>query len=258
MNELWETVQLSWYVVLRNWTVFKKNLLANASPTVADPLFALGTIGLGLSPFLSHINGLTYSQYLAPGIAGTAILFTSFFECSYGFFFRMVSVQLFKAMLTTPIGVNEIVLSQYMWVAARTAVIATGVGFIVDLFGLLPNRFSIVLFPFIAVLLSIPCSAMGLLAACYVRNSFQFQAVYSFLIAPIYLISGIFYPVDNIAVISSVVHLSPFYHGVKLLQMVAWNQFALPEMLYHVAVILLFSVVLTIWSRKLIRKKLVT
>jgi lipooligosaccharide transport system permease protein len=256
MSEFFEALRLSWCIVARNWIIFRKNFVANASPTVADPLFALGTLGLGLSPFLGQVDGLNYSQYLAPGIAGTAVLFTGFFECTYGFFFRMSYALLFKAMLATPVGVTEIVMSQYIWVAIRCAAIATGAGLIVDLCGLFPNPWAVLFFPMIAALVSIPCAGIGLLAACYVRNMLQFQAVYSFLIAPIYFLSGMFFPLEKVPIIAGIAQVSPFYHGVKLFQMVAWNRIIGTQVTYHVAVLALFSAILILWSHNRIRAKL--
>src|SRR4029077_8910418 len=104
MNSFLISFRLAWQVVLRNWVVYRKDLLANISPTLADTALMMTALGLGLSPFIGKIEGLTYAQYLAPGMVATTALFTAFFECSYGFYVRMTFESVFKAMLTTPIG----------------------------------------------------------------------------------------------------------------------------------------------------------
>jgi lipooligosaccharide transport system permease protein len=258
MNELLQTFRLSWYVVIRNWIVYRKDFLANISPTLTDPALTLGVLGLGLSPFLSHIGGLTYAQYLAPGMAAMTVMFTAFFESSYGFYIRMTMEYVFKAMLTTPIGVNEVVWGEYIWVAIRAAGMATGVGVVVAVFGLLPNLWALLWFPLIAALMSVPCTSMGLLSCTYIRNISQLQTVYSFLIAPLHFISGIYFPVNYQSALGLIVQLSPVYHGVMLLQMTAWNRFNLTQVLYHVAVLMLFSVITLLWSRNRVWKKLVS
>jgi lipooligosaccharide transport system permease protein len=103
MNSLLISFRLAWQVVLRNWVVYRKDLLANISPTLADPALMMTALGLGLSPFIGKIEGLTYAQYLAPGMVATTALFTAF-ECSYGFYVRMTFESVFKAMLTRPSG----------------------------------------------------------------------------------------------------------------------------------------------------------
>jgi lipooligosaccharide transport system permease protein len=257
MNDLTLSTRLAWQVVVRNWVVYRKDFLANISPTLADPALILTSLGLGLSPFIGHIGGRSYAQFLAPGMAASTALFTAFFECSYGFFVRMTFEAVFKAMLTTRIGVREIVLGEFIWVFVRAAGMAFGVGLVLLACGLLPNPLAILWFPLIAGLLGLPCGAIGLLSAARVRNINQFQTVYSFLIAPIYFLSGAFFPISKGTVFYVIVQLSPFYHGVRLMQASAWGESSLFEISFHLAALLLFCLVLGALSFREIRRKLI-
>ena len=107
-----ESLFLSFHITRRNWTVYKKDLIANISPTVADPALVMVSLGLGLGAFITNVEGMSYMQYLAPGLTVATALFTSFFESSYGFYVRMTYENVFKAMLTTPIGVKEVVIGE--------------------------------------------------------------------------------------------------------------------------------------------------
>ncbi len=256
MSNLSASLCLAWQVVVRNWVVYRKDFLANISPTLADPALILTSLGLGLSPFIARIGDHTYAQFLAPGMVATTALFTAFFECSYGFYVRMTFESVFKAMLTTPVGVREIVLGEFLWVFIRAAMMAAGVGLVLAVTGLVPNLWAIFLFPLIGGVLAVPCGAIGLLAAAHVRNINQFQTVYSFLIAPIYFLSGVFFPLTDRPILGSVVQFSPFYHGVRLLQMSSWGQGSAAEAILHVGILLLFTVVLGGWAFREIRRKL--
>src|SRR4029434_4557235 len=123
------------HVVVRNWIVYRKDFLANISPTLADPALMMAALGMGLSPFIGQIDGHSYAQFLAPGMVATTALFTAFFECSYGFYVRMTFESVFKAMLTTPIGVREVVIGEFLWVFIRAALMATGVGLALAVMG---------------------------------------------------------------------------------------------------------------------------
>src|SRR6187549_976415 len=147
MNSVIQTFQLAWHVVVRNWMVYRKDFLANISPTLADPALMLTALGMGLSPFIGQINGLSYAQYLAPGMVATTALFTAFFECSYGFYVRMTFESVYKAMLTTPIGVREVVLGEFLWVFIRAALMALGVSLVLLVFGLLTNPWAVLVCP---------------------------------------------------------------------------------------------------------------
>ena len=191
------------------------------------------------------------------GNCGTA-LFTAFFDSSYGFYVRMSFESIFKAMLTTPVGVLEIVLGEFLWAFLRAALMAAVVGLVLAVMELLVNPWAILIFPLIGGLLAVPCSAIGLLAAAQVRNINQFQTVYSFLIAPIYFLSGVFFPLDDRPVLAVVVQVSPFYHGVRLLQMSAWGRGELETILLHAGALLAFALVLGVWAYRQIRRKLTT
>jgi lipooligosaccharide transport system permease protein len=256
MNEIVLSLRLAWNVVVRNWVVYRKDFLANISPTLADPALMLTALGVGLSPFIGRIDGLSYAQYLAPGMIATTALFTAFFESSYGFYVRMTFENVFKAMLTTPIGVREILIGEFLWGFIRAGLMGGTVGLVLAVLGLLPNLWAIFLFPFIAGLLAVPCGAIGLLAAAQVRNINQFQTVYSFFIAPIYFLSGVFFPLGDRPILGAIVQISPFYHGVRLLQMSAWGRWDWAGVAYHVAVLLIFTASLGWWADRKIRRKL--
>lgn len=252
-----ETLALSWHIVRRNWIVYQKDLLANISPTVADPAFILVSLGIGLGPFVQDIDGMSYVKFLAPGLVATTALFTSFFECSYGFYVRLTFESVFKAMLTTPIGPREVLIGEFIWVFLKGAVMALGVGIVLAVFGLVAPL-ALPLFALIGGLLAVPCGAMGLLASAYVRNINQFQTVYSFLIAPMYFLSGVFFPFAHAhPAFQTLVQISPFFHGVRLMQLVAWGR-ATPEAVFtHVGALVFFTLALGFWAMRKVRGKLV-
>jgi lipooligosaccharide transport system permease protein len=251
------TFRLAWHVTVRNWVVYRKDFIANISPTLADPALVLASLGAGLSPFIGRIGGHSYAQFLAPGMVATTALFTAFFECSYGFYIRMTFESVFKAMLTTSIGVLDIVIGEFVWLAIRAALMATGVALVLLVIGLVPNPLGALLFPVIGALLALPCGAIGLLSSAWVRNINQFQSVYSFLIAPIYYLSGVFFPLGNNSWLGVVVQFSPFYHGVRLLQMCSWGEWYWPEAILHVTVLIAFTLVLGWLALGQVKRKLI-
>lgn len=239
--------------------VYRKDLIANISPTVADPAFIMLSLGLGLGSYLTNVEGMSYMRYLAPGLTVATSLFTSFFESSYGFFVRMTYENVFKAMLTTPIGVKEVVLGEMLWVGLKGAVMSVCVAIVLALFGLMNNPFLIPLVALVGFFVALPCGAMGLLATAMVNNINQFQTVYSFIIAPLYFLSGIFFPISQMAKpVRIVAEFFPLIHGVRVAQSLFWNEGILEALSYSGSILVLQSAVfcgLAYWK---IKKKLVT
>ncbi|MEZ4814053.1 MAG: ABC transporter permease [Bdellovibrionota bacterium] len=250
-----ESLLLSLQVVRRNWTVYKKDLIANTSPSVADPLFLLISLGLGLGGYIQRIDGLSYTEFLGPGLIATTALFTSFFESSYGFYIRLTFENVFKAMLTTPIGIKEIFIGEMIWLFIKGTVMGLGVSLVLLCFKILLSPISLLWIPLLGGLIALPCGAIGLIASGYVRNINQFQIVYSFLIAPIYFLSGVFFPISN-PIVAKIILISPFYHGVRLIQMSAWGRVNLQDFLFHMSALILFTLILSVWSYKRVVAKL--
>lgn len=253
------SLYLSWLVSHRNWTVYKKDFVSNTSPTLADPALIMVSLGLGLGGFVAEIEGRTYMEFLAPGLAVATALFTSFFESSYGFYVRMTYENVFKAMLTTPIGVSEVVLGELLWVGLKGALMAFGVSLVLSLFGLMTNLWLLPLTGLVGFLVAIPCGALGLLATGLVQNINQFQSVYSFLIAPMFYLSGIFFPFEQVhAGIKWFAQILPLIHGVSLSQAIFWNQNVFSSLLQSGGVLLLQSLLLGYAAYRVIRKRLIT
>lgn len=246
------------HITLRNWTVYKKDLVANISPTVADPALILVSLGLGLGAFLTNIEGMSYMKFLAPGLTVATALFTSFFESSYGFYVRMSYENVFKAMLTTPIGVREVVLGELMWVGLKGAVMSVGVAIVLAAFGMMTNPWLIPALSIVGFLVALPCGAMGLLATAKVHNINQFQTVYSFIIAPLYFLSGIFFPIEQMAApVRIVAEFFPLIHGVRLAQALFWERNIADAFQYSGTILIIQSLVLCTLAYYKIRKKLV-
>ncbi len=254
-----ESIELCLHITRRNWLVYKKDFIANISPTIADPALVMVSLGLGLGPFVTDIEGMSYLQYLAPGLTVATALFTSFFESSYGFYVRMTFENVYKAMLTTPIGVTDVVTGELLWVGIKGAIMSLGVGVVLALFGYMATPWSLPLLAVVGFLVAVACGALGLLATSVVRNMNQFQTVYSFLIAPLYFLSGIFFPIANMhAIVRGLAEFFPLIHGVRLAQAIFWDRGVLEAFALSGSVLMLQCLVLSAFALMRIRKKLIT
>lgn len=254
-----ESFKLCWNITLRNWTVYKKDLIANISPTVADPALIMVSLGFGLGGYLTNVEGMSYMQFLAPGLTVATALFTSFFESSYGFYVRLNFENVYKAMLTTPIGPKEVFYGELIWVGLKGAAMAVGVTIVLALFGFMTNPWLIPMLATVGVLVAIPCSAMGLLATAMVRNINQFQTVYSFIIAPLYFLSGIFFPIEQMATpVRIAAEFFPLIHGVRLAQSLFWDKGIAEAFLFHGSLLVVQSLALCTWAYFKIEKKLIS
>lgn len=251
--------RMPWRITQRNWVVYKQDFIANTSPTLADPAFIMLALGLGLGGYLTDVEGMSYMQFLAPGLTVATALFTSFFESSYTFYVRMTYENVFKAMLTTPMGVRDIVLGELLWVGLKGLWMALGVGLVLALLGLMKEPLYVPLVGVIGFLVAVPCGAIGLISSALVRNINQFQTVYSFIIAPLFYLSGIFFPLEQVAKpLLKAAEFFPVLHGVRMAQSVFWNENLAVVWGYSAPLLLLQTVILSLLSYLLIRRRLIS
>jgi lipooligosaccharide transport system permease protein len=244
-----ETLTLCLHITRRNWMVYKKDFIANIAPTMCEPFFILMSIGVGLGAFVAEVHGRSYSSFIAPGLAVSTALFTAFFETSYGFYVRFTFENIFKAMLTTPIGTREVIVGEFVWVALKGAAMFSILSGLLALAGLMSNPYLWILTPFVGALVAMPCGSLGLLATSFVRNINQFQTIYAFFISPLFYFSGIFFPIDQMPpVLQWVAKFLPLYHGVRLAQCLFWNEVSFQTFAVHGLVLILFSAVFCVWA----------
>lgn len=257
-NRALDFLSLCTHITRRNWTVYRKDFFANISPSIADPALILVSLGLGLGSYLSNVDGMPYLQFLAPGLTVATTLFTSFFETSYGFYVRMTFENVFKAMLTTPMGAAEVVIGEYIWVGLKGVVMALCVTVVLSLFGMMRDPWLMPLIASVGFLVGVACGAIGLIACGLVRNINQFQTVYSFLIAPLYFLSGIFFPIQEMAwPLRALAEVFPLIHGVRIAQAIFWSRDVLSTLAVHGAILVVQCLVFGLVGYRMIRKKLI-
>jgi lipooligosaccharide transport system permease protein len=251
-----EFLNLSCKIAIRNWLVYKKDFFANISPSLIDPALFMIAFGFGVGHYISEVGGVQYIEYIAPGLVMSSALFTSFFESSYNFYVRLTYEGVFKALLTTPVGVAEIICGEFIWLALKGALMSLGVAIVLLLFGALEPSF-LLWTPILGIVVAIPCGAIGLMATALVKNINQFQAIYAVLISPMFFFSGLFFPIKNLPeFVQPIVYLSPFTHGVVLAQKISWSQVTANDFLFHGLALILFAILFVFLSVRLIYPKL--
>lgn len=251
-----EFFSLSWRVARRHWAIYRKDFFANILPTLVDPALFIVVFGYWLGAYITELHGMTYLTYMAPGIAATTALFTAYFESSYGFYVRLVYENIFKALMTTPIGPHEILAGEFLWVGMKGAIMAGLVGLVLLAFGVVKPDF-LWLMPLMGILVGLSCGAMGLVATGYVRNMNQFQTVYALLISPMFFMSGVFFPIDQMPkALQYACYLSPLYHGVRLSQSALWAKDVALDWAIHGSALIGLTAVLMVWAWKKIYPKL--
>ncbi len=67
----------------RNATVYGKLYRSSLALNFFEPMLYLIALGYGLGGFINEINGLSYIEFIAPGIIMSSDMYAASYECTY-------------------------------------------------------------------------------------------------------------------------------------------------------------------------------
>jgi lipooligosaccharide transport system permease protein len=250
----------------RNATIFRKHWTTIMLPNLFEPLLYLAALGLGLGAFIraGGIHGMTYAQYIAPGLLGSNAMFAASFESTFNTFIRLKIGRVYDAIVATPVNAEDIVAGEYLWAGTRAALYGTGflgvitaLGFAFSPQALLVSSFWALLIPPVLFLVGIMFSVMGTLFTSLISSIDLYSYYFTLVVTPLFLFSGIFFPVEDFpAPVPEVAWLTPLYHAVNVCRALASGPSL--SVLVDVAWILVFTGALALFPVRFMRKRLIS
>jgi lipooligosaccharide transport system permease protein len=223
-------------------------------------------MGVGLGTYVDRsgtasaaLGGLSYLQFLAPGLLAATTMQTAAFEATFPIMGGLTWQKTFHAMYATPISPRDIVVGNLVWIAIRltsTAAIFTAV---MTVFGAAASPLILLGIP-AAVLTGMAFAAPIAAFSATQRTPEKFNAVFRFGITPLFLFSGTFFPISNLpAAIQPIAWLSPLWHGVELSRGLALGTIGADPVraVLHVAVLTAILVVGSVLAFRTVEASLV-
>lgn len=200
----------------RNFTVYTKLYKSSIAVNFIEPVLYLAALGLGLGAFVQQINGVPYIKFIAPGIIASSAMFAVIYECTYGTYVRMTYQKTFDAILATPVNLDDLIAGELMWGATKSLLYGTTIILVISLFGLVDSPLILLVVPllFVAGLIFAEISVMF---TAVIPGIDSYNYFYTLLMTPMFLFSGIFFPLDNLPpVVAKIAFFTPLYHLVNI------------------------------------------
>jgi len=243
-------------VWLRNARVWRKHVMSSLIGNLGQPLLFLLAMGYGLGRDIEVIEGLTYLQFIAPGLVASAVMYSAAFETTYGSYTRLSIQKTYEAILSTPLDVNDLVLGEVFWAASRGLLAGIIMLVTLPLFGVWPSVWTLALLP-VLFMSGIFFAAFGLIMTALATNYDFFNYFTALIITPLFLFSGIFFSLQTMAPQAKVFfELLPLTPIVNLSRMFCYGKTQGPW-LYQLGGSLLLTV-FTVWlATVLLRRRLI-
>jgi lipooligosaccharide transport system permease protein len=207
-----------WTVWRRNFEVFTKTIFVNFLPALLEPILYLAAFGVGLGALITgSVQGGSYIQFIGPGLIAIAVMYGSFYECTYGSFVRMYFQKTFDAIIATPVSVEEVIAGELLWGATRATINGTIVLAVVAAFGLVSSPLFL-LVPVLAFFGGLLFASLGMCFTALAPTIDFFNFPTFLFITPMFLLSGTFFPLSLLPGVLQTVALAvfPLTHVVDL------------------------------------------
>ncbi len=204
----------------RNRDVFFRLWHSEAPGSIAEPIFILLAMGLGLGAYVGLVDGQSYVEYIAPGIIASYAMFSANFECTYGSYIRMEYQKTYDAILATPLSVEDVIAGEIFWGATRSLMTGTLILAIAAIFQLIPSPWAL-LIPLLAFLEGIMFSSIAMLFTSFAPSIYSFNYYFTLFVTPMFFFSGVFFPLssfpDIVQTLSWIAPLTPMVHLTRAL-----------------------------------------
>ncbi len=243
------------HVVHRNYQVWRKLLGSALVGHLADPLIWLVGLGVGLGSLLPSVNGLSYMAFLGSGMLCYSVMNSATFEGLWSAFTRLKMQRTWEAILQAPMTVNDVVIGEWVWAALKGLLSGIAILLVMTLLGLVESIAALWVLP-IVLLVGLSFAGLALIVTALAKTYDFFTYYFSLLIMPMTLISGVFFPSEQLPkVVQFLAQLFPLAHATALARGLVVGA-PLENVPLHLAVLLIYAAGTVIIAMKLVQKRL--
>lgn len=206
------------YVWRRNSLVWRKLAIPSMLGNLADPLIYMLGLGYGLGAMLSDVSGMSYIAFLATGIVCSSTMNSATFEAMYSSFGRMHVQRTWDAIMNAPVTLDDVVLGEAMWAASKSLLSGVAVLLVAWALGVVASPLALWTIP-ILFLTGLAFASLGLIMTAISPSYDFFMYYFTLVITPMMLVSGVFFPVEQLpAPLQAVTSYLPLTHAVELVR----------------------------------------
>jgi lipooligosaccharide transport system permease protein len=247
-------------VVEREARVFSRLWRGTVFSTVVSPVLFLAAMGLGLGGLVdAHtgtVDGLTYLQYVAPGLMVASAMQIAANEAMWPVLGAVKWVKNFHATVATAITPGELAVGYVLWIVIRSLAASAVFLLVAALLGAVPSAWGVLAIPaaaLCAAAFSAPLSAYSI----RLDSDISFPVIMRVGVLPLFLFSGTFFPISQLpAWLRPLAVVSPLWNAVELARAATTGTFHLGADILHVAVLLVCVAAGLLWGRRTFTRRL--
>ena len=209
------------------------------------PVLYLLAFGFGLGELVDRTTdlpeGISYLEFVAPGLLAATAMQIASFEASWPVLSAIKWSRQYHAMLATPLRIGDVLLGHQAFIAFRMLMTAVVYLAAIAAFGAVNSPLGILAVP-VTVLVGIAFAAPIAAWGAYTETDASFVAIFRFLIVPMFLFSGTFFPIERLpGILEVVAYATPLWHGVDLCRQLTLGDVDPASATLHLGYLLAFT-----------------
>ncbi len=200
---------------------FRRTWRGTVVSSFINPLLYLLSLGIGLGKLVDAnlpggVDGITFVAFVASGLLAAATMQSGAGEGMYPVLVPFKWSFTYEGQLATPLSIASIVNGHFIWIAVRLTMVAAAFTIVSVILGALPADTAwLGIFP--AVLSGVAFSTVITAAVVKAFVPQALAGIQRFVVIPMFLFSGAFFPVDQLpGWVQPVTRVIPMWHGVEL------------------------------------------
>lgn len=207
-------IYILWLRELKRYSRSRAMVVAS----LGQPLLYLLVLGFGLGPVFQKAGNGSYLQFVAPGVIGMSVLFTSVFsgigllwDRQFGFL---------KETLVAPVPRFTVMIGKTLGGATVATIQGLLVLIICLIAGFRPvNWLMLPVAVLFMILTAIVFAGLGMAIGSQLQDMQGFQLIMNFIVMPIYFLSGALFPLNDLpGVLTFLTRIDPLSYGIDSLR----------------------------------------
>jgi lipooligosaccharide transport system permease protein len=237
--------------------MYRRTWTWNILPNFFEPVFYLAAVGLGVGAYIQKMGGMSYLEFLAPGLVCVAAMNGASYEVTYNVFVRMTYEKAYDAILTTPVEPDDVLAGEILWALTRSSIYGGCFFLILAICGLAPLPTSLLaLVPML--LTGLLFASIGIAFALSIETIDFFSFYFTLFLTPLFLFSDVFFPLKErlTPFWQWVAEVLPLLHPVRLSRAAFTGQASASLVLWDVVYVIVCSAALLVFARRKVRRRL--
>jgi len=198
--------------------MWRQHVGASLAGNVAEPLLYLLILGFGMGEMMDSRalpEGMNYRLFYGSGLIASVAMMSASFENLFGAFTRMMGQRTYEAMIATPISLAEVLVGDALYAATKASIASLAVPAVLLLVGEPVSPMVLLGLP-TTVIIAFFFGSAALLVMAHSPDYGWFNYYITLVLTPMFLFSGVFFPLDVFGPFAEAARFVPLSVGVEV------------------------------------------